>query len=395
MTTRLLAVRTIATSLAAFGLAALAIPASAQAPQFGPRAVDPLPERWPDNVPHSNPEGWSTRVEQDRQSVRSVPMLEQTGAAVVVPVTQPGSESSEDDKTPEGAAASVPPAELSPPDIDDASLFERGIGAIEADQAEQGQRLLEQLVARSPATPLADEARRRLARIYAERYAAEAKAAPAPAAAAAGSVAATPAPGVVTGTPLPAVAPDAAGSPPATAAVTAPAEEPPAPWRDRARRSHRFEGLMSAEVGDRIFFGLASSEVGSRARTVLERQARWIKRFPDLYVVVEGHADDPGDDAANRVLSLERALTARRMLIQAGVSPDRIDVDPRGRQDRLADCASPQCQAQNRRALTRLMVVLPVRPEKSSSVDVPAAAAGARRLADDGTPFAPGPRGDR
>lgn len=143
----------------------------------------------------------------------------------------------------------------------------------------------------------------------------------------------------------------------------------PAAWRDRARRSHRFEAMMSADVGDRVFFSPSSTDVGARARAVLERQARWIGRFPDLYIVVEGHADDPGDDAANQTLSLQRAERARQLLIAEGIPAERLDVDARGRLDRLADCASPQCQAQNRRVLTRLMVVLPAAKAKSGGTD--------------------------
>lgn len=261
--------------------------------------------------------------------------------------------------------------------IDDASLFERAIGAIDAGQAHQGQRLLEQLVARSPSSALADEARRRLSQIYASRFneAPHAVASTMPAAANAPSVEA-----------------QAAGDapPPAAAEIN----DKPAPWRERARRSHRFEGMMSADVGDRVFFSLSSADVGGRARVVLERQARWISRFPELYVVVEGHADDPGDDAANRYLSLVRADKARQMLIAAGIPAERIDVDPRGRQDRLADCASSQCQAQNRRVLTRLMVVLPPgRAERTGGAE--GGAGEAARLATGTPPFAPGARGDR
>ncbi|MBL8565961.1 MAG: OmpA family protein [Hyphomicrobiaceae bacterium] len=261
--------------------------------------------------------------------------------------------------------------------IDDASLFERAIGAIDAGQADQGQRLLEQLVARSPASALADEARRRLSQIYSSRYN------DAPHAVASNAPAVPIAPPAET---------EAAGGPPP--AVTAEINDQPAPWRERARRSHRFEGMMSADVGDRIFFSLSSADVGSRARVVLERQARWISRFPELYVVVEGHADDPGDDAANRALSLVRADKARQMLISAGIPAERIDIDPRGRQDRLADCASSQCQAQNRRVLTRLMVVLPPgRGERTGSAE--GEAAQPSRLATGTPPFASGPRGDR
>lgn len=230
-------------------------------------------------------------------------------------------------------------------EVDDHALFERGIGALEAGKQQEGQRLLEQLVARSPASPLADDARRRLSDIYRQAFALPDAAAAAPA------------------TPTASVAPVAVALPVDT----------PSPWRERARRTHRFENMLGAEAGDRVFFGVSSSDIGGRARSVLERQAAWIKRFPDLYVVVEGHADEPGDDALNRTLSLERADKARKLLIAMGLPAERIDIDARGRQDRVASCDSAVCQSQNRRVVTRLMVVLPAGRERSAGDEAGAA----------------------
>ncbi len=230
-------------------------------------------------------------------------------------------------------------------EVDDHALFERGIGALEAGKQQEGQRLLEQLVARSPASPLADDARRRLSDIYRQAFALPDAAAAAPA------------------TPTASVAPVAVALPVDT----------PSPWRERARRTHRFENMLGAEAGDRVFFGVSSSDIGGRARSVLERQAAWIKRFPDLYVVVEGHADEPGDDALNRTLSLERADKARKLLIAMGLPAERVDIDARGRQDRVASCDSAVCQSQNRRVVTRLMVVLPAGRERSAGDEAGAA----------------------
>lgn len=131
------------------------------------------------------------------------------------------------------------------------------------------------------------------------------------------------------------------------------------PWLPRARRTHRFEELMRADVGDRIFFGSSSSDVGGRARAVLERQAEWLMRYPDLYIVVEGHSDDPGDEITNDRVALRRAEVARSRLIASGVVPERIDIEVRGRRDRAVVCEEATCRSQNRRVVMRLMVVLP------------------------------------
>ena len=143
----------------------------------------------------------------------------------------------------------------------------------------------------------------------------------------------------------------------------------PQPWRAQARPSPRFEQLLRTDVGDRIFFGASSAEIGSRARDVLEHQVEWLARYRDLYVVIEGHSDDPGSESDNDKIALQRAETARKLLVGMGMKADRVDIDVRGRKDPVATCESGGCHAQNRRAVIRLMVVLPARPGDRSSLD--------------------------
>src|SRR5262245_10504376 len=64
---------------------------------------------------------------------------------------------------------------------------------------------------------------------------------------------------------------------------------------------------FQSQVGDRIFFGEASAELGTRGRIALEAQAAWLLRNPSLSVVVEGHADDGGGMDHNLDLSQRRA----------------------------------------------------------------------------------------
>lgn len=154
------------------------------------------------------------------------------------------------------------------------------------------------------------------------------------------------------------------------------------PWRPRARRSHRFEQLLRTDVGDRVFFGVTSAQIGSRARSVLESQAAWLSRYPDLYVVVEGHADEPGSAADNDRIARLRAETVRSLLMRSGLKMERIDIDVRGQKDPVAVCESPDCRSQNRRVVIRLMVVLPSRTGDRESPGRP----GAPQTTDRSTP---------
>jgi outer membrane protein OmpA-like peptidoglycan-associated protein len=109
---------------------------------------------------------------------------------------------------------------------------------------------------------------------------------------------------------------------------------------------------FQAQVGDRVFFGEGSTELGSRARAALEAQAAWLKRHGSLPVTVEGHADDMGSINHNLDVSWRRAEAVRRRLIESGVAADRIRIVGFGRERRIAECAMPGCAVQNRRVVT-------------------------------------------
>lgn len=109
---------------------------------------------------------------------------------------------------------------------------------------------------------------------------------------------------------------------------------------------------FQSEVGDRVFFGEGSAQLGARARAALAAQAAWLARNQAASVIVEGHADDAGAAEHNLEISLRRAEAVRRRLIESGVAPERIHVRAFGRERLIADCAAAACTAQNRRAVT-------------------------------------------
>jgi peptidoglycan-associated lipoprotein len=111
---------------------------------------------------------------------------------------------------------------------------------------------------------------------------------------------------------------------------------------------------FTTDAGDRVFFAENSSVLGGRARTLLESQARWLAKRPDLKLTIIGRADDGGsaEDAAK--LSLKRAEVVRDKLVSAGVAPMRIAVEGRGSRDPIATCQTALCQAQNRHVETFL-----------------------------------------
>ncbi len=101
-------------------------------------------------------------------------------------------------------------------------------------------------------------------------------------------------------------------------------------------------------------------------------------RWHEFEAAIEGHADEPGTEQENVVLSEQRAEAVRERLIQEGVEPSRIAVVPLGRSIPVATCADTDCRAQNRRAVT--LVFATGTRERLGLVDSRRAARRRRRL---------------
>lgn len=128
----------------------------------------------------------------------------------------------------------------------------------------------------------------------------------------------------------------------------------------RARRA------FVTAVGDRVFFAENSAGIGGRARAMLENQARWLSGHPSLKITLIGRADDGGNAAQARELSMQRADAVRAKLVEAGVAASAISVEPRGAADPVATCRSPLCQAQNR--LVETLITVDLEPGRAEGV---------------------------
>ena len=67
-----------------------------------------------------------------------------------------------------------------------------------------------------------------------------------------------------------------------------------------------------------------SSQLRWGANRKLGSVAGWVKANPRGIVVIEGHSDPSGPSDYNVELSLQRALVARRELVEAGVPPRQL-----------------------------------------------------------------------
>jgi outer membrane protein OmpA-like peptidoglycan-associated protein len=78
-------------------------------------------------------------------------------------------------------------------------------------------------------------------------------------------------------------------------------------------------------------------------------------RFPSALLVVEGHTDAAGSSARNVSLAEARAWSVAEELIRLGVERERISSRGLGSAVPIADDASPEGRALNRRVEIRIL----------------------------------------
>jgi peptidoglycan-associated lipoprotein len=107
-------------------------------------------------------------------------------------------------------------------------------------------------------------------------------------------------------------------------------------------------------VGDRVFFDSDSWELTPQAVQTLERQAQWLRTYPQYQFLIEGHADERGTREYNIGLGARRAQTVRDYLASRGVQGGRMRTISYGKERPVAVCNDISCWSQNRRAVSVL-----------------------------------------
>ena len=109
---------------------------------------------------------------------------------------------------------------------------------------------------------------------------------------------------------------------------------------------------FKTNVGDRVFFDFDKSEIKQEGRTVLQRQAEWLKKYPNVTVTVEGHCDDRGTREYNLALGERRATAVKKMLVALGVPANRVSTISYGKERPAVVGDNEAAWAQNRRGVT-------------------------------------------
>jgi peptidoglycan-associated lipoprotein len=111
---------------------------------------------------------------------------------------------------------------------------------------------------------------------------------------------------------------------------------------------------FAQNVGDIVYFSTDQTDLSPEAQQTLSGQARWLQKYSQYSMTIEGHADERGTREYNIALSARRAQSVRDFLARNGVSPSRIKTISYGKERPVAVCNDISCWSQNRRAQTVL-----------------------------------------
>lgn len=109
------------------------------------------------------------------------------------------------------------------------------------------------------------------------------------------------------------------------------------------------DNRLKIDVPSDVSFDVGKADIKPNFRPVLDRFAQTLTANPVTTVTIVGHTDSTGTDAVNNPLSYNRADSVRNYLTARGVNSSRIAVEGRGSREPVADNATAQGRAQNRR----------------------------------------------
>ena len=144
------------------------------------------------------------------------------------------------------------------------------------------------------------------------------------------------------------------------AAAPAPAVEPaPVPEKPPSACPDTPPGVRVGPMGCpcemtvQLQFKFDSADLTEEDQQRLDKAAETLKRLHWVSGTIEGHTDSTGAPEYNQRLSERRATTVRDYLISKGVGDERMKVVGYGETQPVADNASAEGRAQNRRVVMR------------------------------------------
>src|SRR5215469_2983434 len=121
----------------------------------------------------------------------------------------------------------------------------------------------------------------------------------------------------------------------------------PAPPQEQA--APNVADLFNQNVTD-AYYDYDKSELSSDARAALQKDAEFLRSYPQIRVTIEGHCDERGSEEYNLGLGQRRADAAKQYLVSLGITGDRLQTMSWGKEHPFCTEHNESCWHQNRRA---------------------------------------------
>lgn len=128
----------------------------------------------------------------------------------------------------------------------------------------------------------------------------------------------------------------------------APPKPAPAPKEGAEAEAFR-KAAESFETVD-VRFAYDSYTLSAEAQRILQEKARFLKSYPQVQVLIEGHCDERGTESYNLALGDRRAFICRHYLVGLGIAPERMKTVSFGKERPLDPGHNEDAWSKNRRA---------------------------------------------
>ena len=102
-------------------------------------------------------------------------------------------------------------------------------------------------------------------------------------------------------------------------------------------------------VQDTVHFGFDRHDLTAEAKTALENQAEWLKKWGGVNLLIEGHCDERGTVEYNLALGEKRAHAAKHFLMSQGIDTSRLETVSYGKERPIDAGHTEEAHAKNRR----------------------------------------------
>lgn len=98
-----------------------------------------------------------------------------------------------------------------------------------------------------------------------------------------------------------------------------------------------------------IYFATGKTTILDSSEPALAELYQFLAGRPNQRIRIVGHTDNIGSDRSNQLLSEGRCKEVRRVMVERGISPDRIEIEGRGERDPIVPNDTDEQRQMNRR----------------------------------------------